>query len=59
MARYEGETLKEGIERGPLDLDNAIDIATQVGTGLAKAHAAGIVRRDIKPAKLLVTTSWK
>ena len=52
MAHYEGETLKERISRGPLELKDAIDIATQVGEGLAKAHAAGIVHRDIKPANL-------
>ena len=37
MAHYEGETLKDRITRGPLDLSDAIDIATQVGEGLAKA----------------------
>ena len=54
MAYYEGETLKQRIERGTLALDEAIDIATQVGQGLAEAHGAGIVHRDIKPANLLI-----
>ena len=54
MAYYEGETLKEKIERGPLPLDEALDIAIQVGQGLADAHTAGIVHRDIKPANVML-----
>ena len=56
MACYDGETLKERLERGALELQDAIDIARQVGMGLAEAHAAGFVHRDIKPANLMVTT---
>lgn len=57
MAYYEGETLRERIARGPLPLDDAIDVATQVGQGLAEAHGEGIVHRDIKPANLLIATN--
>ena len=55
MAHYEGETLKDRISKGPLDLNDAINISTQVGEGLVEAHKAGIVHRDIKPANLLIT----
>jgi len=55
MACYEGESLRERIKRGPLPIDEAIDIATQIGQGLAKAHAKEIIHRDIKPANILIT----
>jgi hypothetical protein len=54
LAYYEGETLKHRIERGPLPIDDAIDIATQVARALARAHETGIVHRDIKPANLML-----
>jgi len=55
MASYEGESLKEKIELGPLPIEEAIDIATQISQGLAKAHSKEIIHRDIKPANLLIT----
>jgi len=56
MAYYEGKTLSDLIrERGPLPLDESIDLTRQVLTGLARAHEAGIVHRDIKPGNLMLT----
>ncbi len=55
MAYYDGETLDEKMSRSRLDVDEAIDIATQVAAGLSRAHKKNIVHRDIKPANLMVT----
>jgi serine/threonine protein kinase len=55
MAYYEGETLKQTIERGPLPLKDVLDIAAQIALGLAKAHGQQIVHRDIKPRNLVMT----
>jgi serine/threonine protein kinase len=55
MAYYEGETLKEKIKKRPLLLKEVVDIATQMAAGLSKAHEAGIIHRDVKPANVIVT----
>jgi tetratricopeptide (TPR) repeat protein len=55
MAHYDGQTLKQKLEAGPLEIETAIEIAAQVAEGLAKAHSQGVVHRDIKPGNLMVT----
>jgi len=54
MACYEGETLKQKIQKGPIEIKEAMAIAIGVAEGLAKAHSKGIVHRDIKPANVFI-----
>jgi len=54
MAYYEGQTLKQKLEAGAIGTDQALLIATQVAEGLARAHAQGVVHRDIKPGNLMI-----
>ncbi len=56
MDCYEGETLKDRINRGQLSVDDAVDITVQIAKGLQRAHEKEIVHRDIKPANIFVTT---
>lgn len=55
MAHYEGMSLKERIEQGPLPLDDILKFTVQIAEGLQKAHGKGIVHRDLKPANIFIT----
>jgi eukaryotic-like serine/threonine-protein kinase len=57
MGYYDGETLADRIERGPLDLTSASHITSQLLSGLQHAHENGIIHRDIKPSNLIINRS--
>lgn len=55
----EGETLRERIDRGPLPVEQVFELGAQIGEGLSKAHAAGILHRDLKPHNVMVTVDGR
>jgi serine/threonine protein kinase/Tol biopolymer transport system component len=54
MALCEGETLRHRIDRGPLPVAEAVEIAQQIAAGLSRAHDRGIVHRDVKPSNIIL-----
>ena len=50
----EGETLRQRLARGRIEVGEAIDVAIQVANALVAAHETGIVHRDIKPENIML-----
>jgi serine/threonine protein kinase len=60
MEYVDGGTLLEVLqERGPLDLKEAQDIASQFLAGLEAIHKAGLVHRDVKPENIMLTRAGR
>ena len=56
MEFVEGETLENLIKRsGRLEVKLALEVVTQVATGLAAVHKKGLLHRDIKPSNIMVS----
>jgi serine/threonine protein kinase len=50
----EGRTLRDSMAGAPMKTSEVLDVATQVASALAAAHAAGVVHRDIKPENIML-----
>jgi serine/threonine-protein kinase len=54
MERLHGETLRARLARGQLDWDEALSLLLPAMSGVAAAHRAGVVHRDLKPDNVFV-----
>jgi serine/threonine protein kinase len=48
-----GGSLTDKLNKGPLPLENVVQILSQLGNALDRAHAQGIIHRDLKPGNIL------
>src|SRR5215469_9283815 len=55
----EGETLADRIARGPIPVEEALDLARNICEALEAAHEKGIIHRDLKPANVKLTPDGK
>ncbi len=59
MELVDGETLFAMLKDGPLELGLTLDLIRQIASGLAAAHASGVVHRDLKTENVMVTTDGR
>ena len=57
MEHLDGKSLAEQLVKGPLPLEQALDVAIQMADALGKAHGNGVVHRDLSPANVMLTRS--
>jgi Tol biopolymer transport system component len=55
MEHLVGETLTSRLAKGPLPLDDALEVGAQIADALAVAHKQGIIHRDLKPGNVMLT----
>ena len=59
MELVEGETLAQRVAKGPLPVEEALEVSLQIAEGLEAAHESGIIHRDLKPANVKITPEGK
>ena len=55
----EGEDLSVRLKRGPLPVDEALEVCKQIAEALEAAHEKGIIHRDLKPGNIKLTEDGK
>ena len=55
----EGETLAERVAKGPVPVEEALEVCRQIAEGVEAAHEKGVIHRDLKPANVKVTPEGK
>jgi serine/threonine protein kinase len=59
MELIEGATLAERVNKGPMPVEEALEVCRQIAEGLEAAHEKGIIHRDLKPANVKITPEGK
>jgi serine/threonine protein kinase len=54
MPIYEGETLRDRIDQGPLHIQETVEISHEIAAGLSCAHEHGIVHRSLTPSNIVI-----
>jgi len=59
MELVPGETLAERVAKGPVPVEEALEVCRQIAEGVEAAHEKGVIHRDLKPANVKVTPEGK
>ncbi len=51
----DGETLADRLARGPLPIDEAVEVCRDIAAAVEAAHENGVVHRDLKPGNVIIT----